>query len=51
MRLLVQNFEGHVRTWFRVHPIGSIPSYNDLETAFIRQWGKKKRSSLLLNQI
>jgi hypothetical protein len=42
MRLLVQNFEGQVRTWFRGLPVDSIPSYNDLETSFIRQWGEKK---------
>jgi hypothetical protein len=42
MRLLVQNFEGQVRTWFRGLPVDSIPSYNDLETSFLRQWGEKK---------
>jgi hypothetical protein len=42
MRLLVQNFEGWVRTWFRGLPVDSIPSYNDLETSFLRQWGEKK---------
>jgi hypothetical protein len=40
--MLVQTFEGQVRTWFRGLPVGSIPSYNDLETSFIRQWGEKK---------
>jgi hypothetical protein len=42
MRLLVQTFEGQVRTWFRGLPVDSIPSYNDLETSFLRQWGEKK---------
>jgi hypothetical protein len=41
-RMLVQTFEGEVRNWFRGLPVGSIPSYNDLETSFIRQWGEKK---------
>jgi hypothetical protein len=41
-RLLVQNFEGQVRTWFIGLLVGSMPSYNDLETSFIRQWGEKK---------
>jgi len=50
-RLLVQNFEGQVRNLFRGVPVGSIPSYNDLETSFIRKWSEKKISSLLLNQI
>jgi len=42
MRLLVQTFEGKVRTWFRGLPVNSIPSYDDLETSFLRQWGEKK---------
>jgi len=42
MRLLVQTFEGQVRTWFKELPVDSIPSYNDLETSFIRQGGEKK---------
>jgi hypothetical protein len=42
MRLLVKTLEGHVRTWFRGLPIDSIPSYNDLETSLLRQWGEKK---------
>jgi hypothetical protein len=41
-RLLVQNFEGQVRTWFRGLPVGSIRSYNDLETSFLRQWREEK---------
>jgi hypothetical protein len=41
-RLLVHNFEGQVRTWFRGLPVGSIRSYDDLENAFLRQWGEKK---------
>jgi len=42
MRLLVQNFEGQVKTWFRGLPANSIPSYDDLETYFLRQWCEKK---------
>jgi hypothetical protein len=41
-RLLVQTFEGKVRTWFRGLAAGSIPSYDELENAFIRQWGERK---------
>jgi hypothetical protein len=41
-RLLVQTFEGQVRTWFRGLAAGSIPSYDELENAFIRQWGERK---------
>jgi len=37
MILLVQNFEGHVRTWFKGLHVDSIPSYNDLKTYFLRQ--------------
>jgi hypothetical protein len=39
-RLLVQNFEGQVRTWFRSLPATSIPSYDALEDAFLNQWGE-----------
>jgi hypothetical protein len=31
-----------VRTWFRGLPTSSIGSYDDLESAFIRQWGERK---------
>jgi hypothetical protein len=41
-RLLVQTFEGQVRTWFRGLPVGSIASYDALENSFLRQWGEKK---------
>jgi hypothetical protein len=41
-RLLVQTFEGQVRTWFRGLAAGSIRSYDELENAFIRQWGERK---------
>jgi hypothetical protein len=41
-RILVQTFEGQVRTWFRGLPVGSLRSYDDLENAFLRQWGEKK---------
>ena len=41
MRLLVWNFEGQDRTWFRGLPANSIATYDDLETSFIRQWGMK----------
>jgi hypothetical protein len=41
-RLLVQTFEGQVRTWFQSLPAGSLRSYEELESAFIRQWGERK---------
>jgi hypothetical protein len=41
-RLLVQTFEGQVRTWFRSLPAASILSYDALEDAFLRQWGERK---------
>jgi len=41
-RLLVQTFEGQVRTWFRSLPPASIRTYNALEDAFLRQWGERK---------
>jgi hypothetical protein len=46
-RLLVQTFEGQVRTWFRSLPVASIQTYNALEDAFLRQWGERKRSLIL----
>jgi hypothetical protein len=42
LRRLVQNFEGQVRTWFRWLPVGSIRNYDELENAFLRQWGERK---------
>jgi hypothetical protein len=42
MRLFVQTFEGQVKTWFRGLPANSITTYDELETAFLRQWGEKK---------
>ena len=41
-RLLVKNFEGHVRTWFQGLAAGSLRSYDELESAVIRQWGERK---------
>jgi hypothetical protein len=41
-RLLVQTFEGQVRTWFRSLAAGSLRSYEELESDFIRQWGERK---------
>jgi hypothetical protein len=41
-RLLIQTFEGQVRTWFQSLPAGSILSYDALEDAFLRQWGERK---------
>jgi hypothetical protein len=41
-RLLVQTFEGQVRTWFRALAAGSLRSYEELENAFIRQWGERR---------
>jgi hypothetical protein len=40
--LLVQTFEGQVRTWFRSLPPGSILSYDALEDLFLKQWGGRK---------
>jgi hypothetical protein len=40
--LLVQNFKGQVITWFRGLAVGSLRSYDELESAFIRQWGERK---------
>jgi hypothetical protein len=40
--LFVQTFEGQVQTWFQSLPAGSILSYDGLEDAFLRQWGKIK---------
>jgi hypothetical protein len=37
MILFVQTFEGHVITWFRGLLVNSIPSYDDLDTYFLRQ--------------
>jgi hypothetical protein len=39
-RLLVQTFEGQVRTWFQSLPAASIRTYNALENAFLTQWGE-----------
>jgi hypothetical protein len=41
-RLLVQPFEGQVRTWFRGLPTSSIRTYDELENSFLRQWGERK---------
>jgi hypothetical protein len=41
-RLIVQTFEGQLRTWFRGISSVSIGSYDELENAFIRQWGERK---------
>jgi len=41
-RLLVQTFEGQVRTWFQSLPAASIRTYDALEDAFLRQWGERK---------
>jgi hypothetical protein len=41
-RILVQNFEGQVKTWFRGLATGSLRSYDELESSFIRQWGERK---------
>jgi hypothetical protein len=50
-RLLVQAFEGQVRTWFRGLAVGSIPSYEELENYFFIKWGGKEIPSLLSNWI
>jgi hypothetical protein len=41
-RILVKTFEVQVRIWFRGLPVGSIASYDALETAFLKKWGEKK---------
>jgi hypothetical protein len=41
-RILVQTFEGQVRTWFQGLEVGSLRLYDELESAFIRQWGERK---------
>jgi hypothetical protein len=41
-RLLVQTFEGQVKTWFRGLAARSLRSYNELKSSFIRQWGERK---------
>jgi hypothetical protein len=45
-RLLVQTFEGQVRTWFRALATGSLRSYEELENAFIKQWGERRATSI-----
>jgi hypothetical protein len=50
VRLLVHNFEGHVRTWFRGLHVNSIPSYIDLETSFLIKWGYKMDHLYYLNE-
>jgi hypothetical protein len=45
-RLLVQTFEGQVRTWFRALAIGSLRSYEELENTFIKQWGERRATSI-----
>jgi hypothetical protein len=50
MRLLVQTFEGKVINWFRGLLVDSIPSYNDLETSLLRQWGEKKTHMYYLTE-
>jgi hypothetical protein len=42
LRPLVQTFEGQVRTWFRGLSAYSIGSYDELESAFLIQWGERK---------
>jgi hypothetical protein len=45
-RLLVQNFEGQVRTWFRALATGSLRSYEEIENAFIKQWRERRATSI-----
>jgi hypothetical protein len=47
MKLFVQTFQGQVRTWFRGLHADSIATYDDLEATFLREWGEKKKSSIL----
>jgi hypothetical protein len=41
-RLLVQTFEWWVRIWFRGLAVGSLRSYDEIKSSFIRQWGERK---------
>jgi hypothetical protein len=41
-RLLVQTFEGQVRTWLRALAARSLRAYEELENDFIRQWGERR---------
>jgi hypothetical protein len=49
-RLLVQTFEVQVRTWFRSLAAGSLRSYEEIESTFIRQWGERKDHLYYLNE-
>jgi hypothetical protein len=42
MRIFVHSLEGEARNWFRALPLGSIDGIEDLDNAFLRQWGDKK---------
>jgi len=50
-RLLVQTFEGKVRTWFRGLAVRSISSYDELENDFIKQWGEQKYHLYYLTEL
>jgi hypothetical protein len=50
IRILVQTFEGEVRTWFKGFPPNSINSWDNLETVFLRQWGENKYHLYLLTK-
>jgi hypothetical protein len=50
LRLLVQTFEGQVRTWFQSLPAASILSYDALEDAFLKQWGQRKHHLYYLTE-
>jgi hypothetical protein len=49
-RLLVQNFEGQMRTSFQGLPAGSIRTYDELENAFLGQWGERKDNLYYLTE-
>ena len=42
MRVFVQSMDGEVRKWFRELPANSITLIEELQDAFMRQWGDKK---------
>jgi len=50
MRLFLKSFSGEVKNWFRGLTTGTIRTYQELETAFLRKWEDKKNPLMLLTQ-
>jgi hypothetical protein len=42
MRIVFHSLDGEARKWFRDFPPGYIVGIEDLDDAFLRQWGDKK---------